>query len=141
MYSCTAYIHVQCTVPSIHDCKDIACFCKGLLNFFCSEILVSDLKMYNLTSFCFAGTKIRIINLVLTVYHLKKSRIKITGEEKSLLKENTKRMCIIIFYIINALTCNWLQLCIDQFECLTPILPPSSLDTTPSIQLLFVPGE
>ena len=44
-----------------------ACFCKGLLNFFCSEILVSDLKMYNLTSFCFAGTKIRIINLVFSV--------------------------------------------------------------------------
>ena len=37
----------------------------------------------------------------------------------------------IIFYIINALTCNWLQLCIDQFECLTPILPPSSLDIKP----------
>ena len=47
----------------------------------------------------------------------------------------------IIFYIINALTCNWLQLCIDQFEGLTPIPPPSSLDITPSIQLLFVPGE
>ena len=44
-----------------------ACFCKGLLIFFCSEILVSDLKMYNLTSFCFAGTKIRIINLVFSV--------------------------------------------------------------------------
>ena len=44
-----------------------ACFCKGLLNFFCSEILVSNLKMYNLTSFCFAGTKIRIINLVFSV--------------------------------------------------------------------------
>ena len=34
--------------------------------------------------------------------------------------------------------CNY---ALDQFECLTPILPPSSLDITPSIQLLFVPGE
>ena len=65
MYSCTAYIHLQCTVPSIHVSTQV-CFCNGLLNFFCSEILVSDLKMYNLTSFCFAGTKIRI-NLVFSV--------------------------------------------------------------------------
>ena len=63
MYGCTAYIlHVQCTVPSIHVSTQ-ACFCDSLLNCFCSEILVSHLKMYNLTSFCFAGTKIRI-NLV-----------------------------------------------------------------------------
>ena len=47
----------------------------------------------------------------------------------------------IIFYIINALACNWLQLCVDQFECLTPIPPPSPLDITLSIQLLFVPGD
>ena len=68
MYSCTAYIHVQCTVPIVYmTVRTQACFCKGLLNFFCSEILVSDLKMYNLTSFCFAGTKIRIINLVFSV--------------------------------------------------------------------------
>ena len=69
MYSCTAYmyIHVQCTVPSIHDCKDTSLLLQRLTKFFCSEILVSDLKMYNLTSFCFAGTKIRIINLVFSV--------------------------------------------------------------------------
>ena len=68
MYSCTAYIHVQCTVPSIHDCNDTSLLLQRLTNFyFCSEILVSDLKMYNLTSFCFAGTKIRIINLVFSV--------------------------------------------------------------------------
>ena len=61
-------IHVQCTVPSIHDCKDTSLLLQMLTNFFfCSEILVSDLKMYNLTSFCFAGTKIRIINLVFSV--------------------------------------------------------------------------
>ena len=65
MYSYTAYIHVQCTVPSIHVSTQ-ACFCDGLLIFFCSEILVSDLKLYNLTSFCFAGTKIKI-NLVFSV--------------------------------------------------------------------------
>ena len=67
MYSCTAYIHVQCTVPSIHDCKDTSLLLQRLTKFFCSEILVSNLKMYNLTSFCFAGTKIRIINLVFSV--------------------------------------------------------------------------
>ena len=67
MYSCTAYIHVQCTVSVYMTVRTQAYFCKGLLNFFCSEILVSDLKMYNLTSFCFAGTKIRIINLVFSV--------------------------------------------------------------------------
>ena len=45
MYSYTAYIlHVQCTVPSIHVSTQ-ACFRNGLLNFFFSEILVSDLKM------------------------------------------------------------------------------------------------
>ena len=65
-------IHVQ--LHSLYTCtvycmtvRTQACFCKGLLKFFCSEILVSDLKMYNLTSFCFAGTKIRIINLVFSV--------------------------------------------------------------------------
>ena len=61
MYSCTAYIlHVQCTVPSTHK---LAFAMAYYFFFFCSEILVSDLKMYNLTSFCFAGNKIRI-NLV-----------------------------------------------------------------------------
>ena len=62
-----AYIHVQCTVPSIHDCKDTSLLLQRLTKFFCSEILASNLKMYNLTSFCFAGTKIRIINLVFSV--------------------------------------------------------------------------
>ena len=46
MYSDTAYIHVQCTVPSIHV-NTQACFCDGLLNFFCSEILVSNLKKHH----------------------------------------------------------------------------------------------
>ena len=59
MYSVLCLVYMTVTTQ--------ACFCKGLLIFFCSEILVSDLKMYNLTSFCFAGTKIRIINLVFSV--------------------------------------------------------------------------
>ena len=68
-HTCTAaqliYMYsVLC--PVYMTVRTQACLCKGLLNFFCSEILVSDLKMYNLT-FCFAGTKIRISNLVFSV--------------------------------------------------------------------------
>ena len=42
MYSYTAYIlHVQCTVPSKHT----SLLLQWPISFFCSEILVSDLKM------------------------------------------------------------------------------------------------
>ena len=70
--------------------------------------------MYNLTSFCFAGTKIRI-NLVFSV-SLKKEehqdhwRGEISSERKY------KTYVHKIFYIINALTCNRLQLCIDLYR-------------------------
>ena len=70
LYTCTAaqLIYMYSVLCLVYMAvRTQACFCKGLLNFFCSEILVSDLKMYNLTSPCFAGTKIRIINLVFSV--------------------------------------------------------------------------
>ena len=69
-HACTAaqLIYVYSVLCLVYmTCKDTSLLLQRLTKFFCSEILVSYLKMYNLTSFCFAGTKIKIINLVFSV--------------------------------------------------------------------------
>ena len=86
-HTCTAaqLIYMYSALCLVYmTCKDTSLLLRWLTKcFFVLEILAS---------FCFAGTKLELT--LCSVYHLKKSSIKITGEEKSLLKENTKCMCI-----------------------------------------------